>query len=226
MSAARAVSGAGRRLGGAVLLLAGAIASTQCRAPAAAPPPPPQESAFVPLTRADGRPLSPLALAGRDLFLREGCHVCHAVVPPGVGTVTRWPDEELVAVPGPQRAFGLESAGGKYTDAWHYLHLESPTAVSPGSIMPAYPFLLGQRVAPGAPDRVAALLARLGAAARADTAGLAARLREEGAAIAQRIGQAGPKAAPDSEVVALIAYLQQLDHPGPEPPASGHELER
>lgn len=97
------------------------------------------------------RPYSPLELAGRNIYIREGCYVCHSqMVRPLRDEVERYGHYSLAAESMYDRPFqwgskrtgpDLARVGGKYSDEWHKLHLENPRAVVPESIMPPYKFL-------------------------------------------------------------------------------------
>ena len=100
------------------------------------------------------RPYSAVELTGRDVYIREGCHVCHTQqVRPLVAEVERYGPysgaEDFVYdrpfLWGSKRTGpDLHRIGGKYTDFWHALHLEDPRSVVPESIMPGYPWLATQ----------------------------------------------------------------------------------
>lgn len=97
------------------------------------------------------RPYSPLELAGRNIYVREGCYTCHSqMVRPLRDEVERYGHYSLAAESMYDRPFqwgskrtgpDLARVGGKYSDEWHKLHLEDPRAVVPESIMPPYKFL-------------------------------------------------------------------------------------
>ncbi|MFN3686488.1 cytochrome-c oxidase, cbb3-type subunit II [Salinarimonas sp.] len=97
------------------------------------------------------RPYSPLELAGRTIYVREGCYNCHSqMVRPLRDEVERYGHYSLAAESMYDRPFqwgskrtgpDLARVGGKYSDAWHVAHLIDPRSVVPGSIMPGYPFL-------------------------------------------------------------------------------------
>lgn len=97
------------------------------------------------------RPYTPLELAGRDIYIREGCYVCHSqMVRPLRDEVERYGHYSLAAESMYDRPFqwgskrtgpDLARLGGKYSDEWHKLHMEDPRAVVPESIMPPYRFL-------------------------------------------------------------------------------------
>jgi len=97
------------------------------------------------------RPYTPLELAGRNIYVREGCYVCHSqMVRPLRDEVERYGHYSLAAESMYDRPFqwgskrtgpDLARVGGKYSDEWHKLHMEDPRAVVPESIMPPYKFL-------------------------------------------------------------------------------------
>ncbi|MBY0561264.1 cytochrome-c oxidase, cbb3-type subunit II [Hyphomicrobium sp.] len=97
------------------------------------------------------RPYSPLELAGRDIYVREGCYNCHSQMIRSLrDEVERYGHYSLAAESmydypfqwGSKRTGpDLARVGGKYSDAWHVEHMRDPRAVVPASIMPGYPFL-------------------------------------------------------------------------------------
>lgn len=97
------------------------------------------------------RPYTPLELAGRNIYIREGCYTCHSqMVRPLRDEVERYGHYSLAAESMYDRPFqwgskrtgpDLARVGKKYSDEWHKLHLEDPRAVVPESIMPPYKFL-------------------------------------------------------------------------------------
>jgi cytochrome c oxidase cbb3-type subunit 2 len=108
----------------------------------------------------------PLQLAGRDIYIREGCSTCHSQqIRPLVAEVARYgaysrADEFVYDRPflwGSKRTGpDLHRVGAKYSDAWHRLHMNDPRSVVPNSIMPGYPWL-AQRDANSSNDIVAKL---------------------------------------------------------------------
>jgi cytochrome c oxidase cbb3-type subunit 2 len=97
------------------------------------------------------RPYTPLELAGRNIYVREGCYLCHSqMIRPLRDEVERYGHYSLAAESMYNRPFqwgskrtgpDLARVGGKYSDDWHRDHLIDPRAVVPGSVMPAYSFL-------------------------------------------------------------------------------------
>ena len=97
------------------------------------------------------RPYSPLELQGREVYLREGCYVCHSqMIRPMRDEVERYGHYSLAAESKWDHPFqwgskrtgpDLARVGGRYSDAWHIDHLRDPKSVVPESIMPPYAFL-------------------------------------------------------------------------------------
>jgi cytochrome c oxidase cbb3-type subunit 2 len=97
------------------------------------------------------RPYSPLELMGRNVYVREGCYVCHSqMIRPMRDEVERYGHYSLAAESMYDRPFqwgskrtgpDLARVGGRYSDEWHVEHLVDPRAVVPASIMPGYPHL-------------------------------------------------------------------------------------
>jgi cytochrome c oxidase cbb3-type subunit 2 len=104
------------------------------------------------IEKVDGvRPYTPLELAGRNIYVREGCYLCHSqMIRPLRDEVERYGHYSLAAESMYDRPFqwgserqgpDLARVGGKYSDDWHRDHLRDPRSVVPGSIMPPYAFL-------------------------------------------------------------------------------------
>jgi cytochrome c oxidase cbb3-type subunit I/II len=109
-----------------------------------------------------------LECLGRDIYIREGCVGCHSqMIRPFRSETERYGEyskagEFVYDHPflwGSKRTGpDLHRVGGKYPDAWHFNHMEDPRSTSPGSIMPAYPWLLTQKLDAGVVgDRMRAL---------------------------------------------------------------------
>jgi cytochrome c oxidase cbb3-type subunit 2 len=104
------------------------------------------------IEKVDGiRPYTPLELAGRNIYVREGCYNCHSqMIRPLRDEVERYGHYSLAAESMYDRPFqwgskrtgpDLARVGGKYSDDWHRVHLREPKSVVPGTVMPAYPWL-------------------------------------------------------------------------------------
>ena len=97
------------------------------------------------------RPYTPLEMAGRNIYIREGCYNCHSqMIRPLRDEIERYGHFSLAAESMYDHPFqwgskrtgpDLARVGGKYSDDWHVAHLVDPRSVVPASVMPAYPFL-------------------------------------------------------------------------------------
>jgi cytochrome c oxidase cbb3-type subunit 2 len=149
-------------------------------------------------------PYSPLELEGRDIYIRESCGTCHTQqVRPLLAEVKRYGPYSRSGEFAYDRPFlwgskrtgpDLARVGGRYSDAWHRLHLLDPRSVVPVSIMPAYPWL-GMRPA----DRSSSIQARMRALAKLGHPYTTEEIEAAPAALEGR-----------TELDAVIAYLQSL----------------
>jgi cytochrome c oxidase cbb3-type subunit I/II len=168
-------------------------------------------------------PYSPLELYGRDLYVREGCVGCHSqMVRPMIEEKLRYGDASTAGefiydhpfLWGSKRSGpDLHRVGPKYPADWHARHLLDPTSTSQGSNMPRYAFLADATIDVEAiAARVATQRSMLGVPYAADL-DVAAAVKSQGEAIAAELAAAGVPMKPDSEMVALIAYLRSLSRP-------------
>jgi len=183
----------------------------------------------VPHTGEAQRPYTALELQGRDLYVREGCYTCHSqMVRPLVAEFSRYgeasrAEEFLYDHPfqwGSKRTGpDLHREGGRYPNLWHYTHLVDPRLTSPGSNMPSYASLASHRIDPRSGARKLALMQKLGVPySNADVEAAEAAQQTQGEAIAFDLGVSGVETTWDSEIVAMIAYLQRLGrHEGVQP---------
>lgn len=168
------------------------------------------------------KPYTPLELHGRDLYIREGCVSCHSqMVRPFRSETERYGEyskagEFVYDHPflwGSKRTGpDLHRVGAKYPDSWHYYHMLDPGSVSAGSIMPAYPWLYEQTVNK---DLTADMINALRTVGVPYEEGYEDVANEELDAQALQIvknlkDQDGIEVMPETEIVALIAYLQRL----------------
>jgi cytochrome c oxidase cbb3-type subunit I/II len=173
------------------------------------------------------QPYTALEVEGRDIYIAEGCNNCHSqMIRPFRSETERYGEyskagEFVYDHPflwGSKRTGpDLHRIGGKYPDSWHLRHMYDPNSTSPGSIMPAYPWLLEKEMdMETMPDRIEALTAvgvpysyRYPEYAVDDMKAQAERitqgLRENGFGTIE-----GIEITSDKQVVALIAYLQRL----------------
>jgi cytochrome c oxidase cbb3-type subunit I/II len=167
------------------------------------------------------KPYTALEVLGRDLYIREGCVGCHSqMVRPFRSETERYGEysksgEFVYDHPflwGSKRTGpDLHRVGGKYPDAWHFNHMDDPGAVSPGSIMPRYPWLLTQKLETNSlPARIAALR-KVGVPYSEGFEQTAlAELQKQADSIVTSLKTASIKTESDREIIALIAYLQRL----------------
>jgi cytochrome c oxidase cbb3-type subunit II len=179
------------------------------------------------------RPYTPLELAGRNIYVREGCYNCHSQMIRSLrDEVERYGHYSLAAESMYDRPFqwgskrtgpDLARVGGKYSDDWHRDHLNAPKSVVPGTVMPAYPWLTATELDFAHIDddlRVQAALgvpysAEMIARARADARAQASPDSPEAADLAKRYPKAQARDFDGNpgritEADALIAYLQVL----------------
>jgi cytochrome c oxidase cbb3-type subunit I/II len=170
-------------------------------------------------------PYSPLELAGRDIYIREGCYTCHSqMIRPMRAELLRYGQWTRAGETVYDRPFQLGSrrigpdiqrVGGKYPDAWHYEHMRDPRTTSPGSIMPPYPWLLTRRLDANDVYRSVITMQRLGVPYRDVTPeNVAMSMQLQGSAIVRSLAGMNIQAEPDREIIAMIAYLQRLGQDG------------
>jgi len=166
-------------------------------------------------------PYAPLEVAGRDIYVREGCYLCHSqMIRPMRAEILRYGDWTRAAEYQYDRPFllgsrrlgpDLQRVGQKYPDAWHYEHMRDPRSTSPGSVMPVYPWLHRNKIDPADVAASMTALAKVGTPyTTTDESVVATRLQADGQAIVDNLAQAGINAEWDDEIVAVIAYLQRL----------------
>ena len=179
------------------------------------------------------RPYTPLELTGRNVYVREGCYLCHSqMIRPLRDEVERYGHYSLAAESMFDHPFqwgskrtgpDLARVGAKYSDEWHVTHLSNPRAIVPQSVMPGYKFLADTEVnvdqiaghlranrAVGVPysdDQILNAVADLKTQTDPDSA--------DGDAFAKRYPKAvsrnfDGKAGAPTEMDALVAYLQML----------------
>ena len=167
------------------------------------------------------KPYTPLELEGRDIYVSEGCYVCHSqMIRPFRAETERYGEysksgEFVYDRPyqwGSKRTGpDLHRVGGKYPDAWHYEHMRDPAAMSPGSIMPRYGWLLTNDLDYSSLENKIKVMRALGVPYPEDYEKYAAEdLMTQAKKIAARLKEAGFETKPDKEIIALIAYLQRL----------------
>ncbi len=170
----------------------------------------------------DVKPYTPLELEGRDIYIREGCYLCHSqMVRPFRDETERYgpyskAGEFVYDHPfqwGSKRTGpDLHRVGGKYPDAWHYNHMRNPRDMVSGSIMPAFPWLLTNKLDTRYTKQKMRALRSVGVPYTDEEIEHAYdNLRQQAEEITERLHKEGiPEAEADKEIIALIAYLQRL----------------
>ncbi|WP_460981545.1 cytochrome-c oxidase, cbb3-type subunit I [Spirosoma fluminis] len=172
-------------------------------------------------TIASVQPYTALELEGRDLYIREGCVNCHSqMVRPFRSETERYGEyskagEFVYDHPflwGSKRTGpDLHREGGKYPDSWHYHHMRDPASMSPGSIMPSYPWLLTQQLDIANTEAKMKALKKVGVPYDDSAISYASEdLTKQANEVSGRLAKEGIKVDSDREIVALIAYLQRL----------------
>ncbi len=167
------------------------------------------------------KPYTPLELQGRDLYIREGCNNCHSqMVRPFRSETERYGEyskagEYVYDHPflwGSRRTGpDLHRVGGKYPNLWHYLHMDNPRTMSPGSIMPQYSWLLTQDLDTSTTAAKIRAMQTLGVPYPKGFENTANDiLRQQADSIAVDLQRNKVPAEPNKEIIALIAYLQRL----------------
>jgi cytochrome c oxidase cbb3-type subunit I/II len=170
------------------------------------------------------QPYTALELEGRDLYVREGCYTCHSqMIRPLLAEKARYgapsrPEEFIYDHPfqwGSKRTGpDLAREGGKRGSDWHFTHLVDPRAMSPGSNMPSFEWLARWKINPKGSSAKLALMAKLGVPySKVDIDNAEANLLAQAAGIVRELDKQKIKADPQSEMVAMIAYLQRLGRP-------------
>ncbi|MGO8951859.1 MAG: cytochrome-c oxidase, cbb3-type subunit II [Rhodomicrobium sp.] len=186
------------------------------------------------IEKVDGmRPYSPLEVAGRDIYIREGCYLCHSQMIRSLkDEVERYGHYSLAAESMYDHPFqwgskrtgpDLARVGGRYSDAWHVAHIANPRSVVPESIMPGYPHIVSRTLGyddigekmktlrivgvPYTDAQIENAKADLVAQTDPDSPGAAAVTQRYPKAVVRNFdGKPGQV----SEADALIAYLQML----------------
>jgi cytochrome c oxidase cbb3-type subunit I/II len=175
----------------------------------------------APATASTQQPYSTLELEGRDIYVREGCFTCHSQnIRPYLWETQRYGapsrgEEFIYDHPfqwGSKRTGpDLSREGGRYPNSWHYTHLMDPRAINAASPMPSYKFLADTSVDVKHSHKKLSLMQKLGVPySNGDIDGAENQARGQGATIAAELAKDGITVAPDSEMVALISYLQRL----------------
>jgi cytochrome c oxidase cbb3-type subunit I/II len=168
------------------------------------------------------KPYTPLELAGRDIYIREGCYLCHSqMVRPMVHEVLRYGKASEAAESVYDHPFqwgskrtgpDLARVGGKYPNMWHYRHMLDPREVTPGSVMPMYKWLAEQKIDYSSLPKKLAVMKTLGVPySQAEIDGAVDLAKKQAEEIKNDLVQSGARSEiADRELVALISYLQRL----------------
>jgi cytochrome c oxidase cbb3-type subunit I/II len=173
-------------------------------------------------TIASVKPYTPLELQGRDIYIREGCNTCHSQqIRPFRSETERYMGEYSKAgeyvydhpfLWGSKRTGpDLMRIGGKYPDSWHYYHMIDPRTMSPGSIMPPYPWLASQDLDLSLTVKKLKAMQTLGVPYtqyEVDNGNNA--LMVQAKAIADNLKKEGVAIESQKELIAVIAYLQRM----------------
>ena len=167
------------------------------------------------------KPYTPLELHGRDIYIREGCYTCHSqMIRPFRSETARYGEyskagEFVYDHPfqwGSKRTGpDLHRIGGKYPDSWHFNHMLDPTSMSPGSIMPSYPWLLDDDLDTTTTAAKIRAMIILGVPYPKGFDKEANRnLMQQSDSIAASLKKDGIETLSNKEIIAMIAYLQRL----------------
>ena len=178
------------------------------------------------------KPYSPLELAGRDIYVAEGCYNCHSqMVRPIRAETERYgeyskPGEFVYDRPFQwgSRRIGpdLHRVGGKYPHLWHVRHMKDPRSTTLQSVMPPFPWLLEKDLDFDSMKRRVEVMAMLGVPYGRVVNDPAQLAREQAQSIAKEIrDQGGPRGLGSKQIVALMAYLQRLGTDLTAQPSSG-----
>lgn len=167
------------------------------------------------------KPYTPLELQGRDIYIREGCYNCHSqMIRPFRDEVARYGDysksgEFIYDHPfqwGSKRTGpDLAREGGKYSNSWHFRHMNAPEEISQGSIMTPYPWLLDDDLdTSSTPVKIRAMQTLGVPYAKGFDEKANADLRAQAEEITADLKANKIKANSHKEIIAMIAYLQRL----------------
>jgi cytochrome c oxidase cbb3-type subunit I/II len=172
-------------------------------------------------TIASVKPYTPLELEGRDIYIREGCNNCHSqMIRPFRNETERYGEYTKAGelVYDHPHLFGskrtgpdLQREGGKYPNSWHYNHMADPSSMSPGSIMPSYPWLIDDEIDTELITKKVAAMQTLGVPyTDKEITSASNDMLAQATEISNDLNDAGIEVDNKKEIVALIAYLQRL----------------
>lgn len=168
------------------------------------------------------KPYTALELAGRDIYIREGCYTCHSQM------IRQLPDDVLRYGKVSQAAESvydrpyqwgsrrigpdLARLGGKYPDSWHYRHMLDPREVTPGSIMPPYPWLFKKKTGYAVLPKKLSVMKALGVPYTDEQISNAVSdAKAQAKQITEGLAETGVESKMENkQIIALIAYLQRI----------------
>ncbi len=176
---------------------------------------------FIKISK-DVKPYTPLELAGRDIYIREGCYTCHSqMIRPMANEKLRYGKVSEATEFIYDRPFqwgsrrigpDLAREGGKRPNFWHYRHMIDPREMTPGSIMPEYSWLTRKKTGYAILPKKLKVMAALGVPySQDDIDNAIVNAKKQAAEITKEMESSGVEMkVQDKQIIALIAYLQRL----------------
>jgi cytochrome c oxidase cbb3-type subunit I/II len=175
-------------------------------------------------TIASVKPYTPLELQGRDIYRREGCYTCHSqMIRPFRSETERYGEYSKAGefVYDHPFQWGSKRTGPdlaregtmnlKKSDSWHFNHLDDPQAISPGTIMPAYSFMLDKELDTASTSAKINAMRAIGVPYKDGYESIANEdLVKQAAKIQNNLLKDSIRVKPNAEILAVIAYLQRL----------------
>ncbi len=175
-------------------------------------------------TIASVKPYTPLELQGRDIYRREGCYTCHSqMIRPFRSETERYGEYSKAGefVYDHPFQWGSKRTGPdlaregtmnlKKSDSWHFNHMDDPQAISPGSIMPAYSFMLDKELDTASTPAKIKAMRTMGVPYKVGYEYTANKdLAEQAAKIQNNLLRDSIRVKPNAEILAVIAYLQRM----------------
>ena len=175
-------------------------------------------------TIASVKPYTPLELQGRDIYRREGCYTCHSqMVRPFRSETERYGEYSKAGefVYDHPFQWGSKRTGPdlaregtmnlKKSDSWHFNHMDDPQAISPGTIMPAYSFMLDKELDTASTPAKIKAMRTMGVPYKEGYEFKANKdLAEQAARIQNNLLRDSIRVKPNAEILAVIAYLQRM----------------
>jgi cytochrome c oxidase cbb3-type subunit I/II len=170
------------------------------------------------------KPYTPLELQGRDIYVREGCYTCHSqMIRPFRSETERYGEYSKAGefVYDHPFQWGSKRTGPdlaregtmnlKKSDSWHFNHMDDPQAISPGSIMPAYSYMLEKEIDTASTAAKIKAMRTIGVPYETGYENIANKdLAEQAAKIRSNLKKDNIEVRPNAEILAIIAYLQRL----------------